>query len=339
MTQTNNPLRIGVLGASGIGQVHIRILHSLGTQVCAVLGSTELSAEQAAKAVAETCTHTVTPHWSLERLLDEDLDAVTIATPANCHFVQIQAALERGLPVFCEKPMFWDDACVPSVVASRLKKLRHRAKKLLFVNTSNTVFLDAVESSLPAPESVKTFTFRFHTNGPFQHTEIALDLLPHGLSMLLHFFGERTLSNFSWEPTKHRCRCRFHYGNCCVEFDFQEHPEIVKSLSFRLNDCEFERVQKGHGASYQVSLRDTNSGEMQVTEDPFVVYLSRFLESCRKQPSGCDDPFPLAAANMNLMAQCIELGRTVIESNCRHPPPPNLGESSVDSEGVLRDTR
>jgi predicted dehydrogenase len=42
---------------------------------------------------------------SFEELIDADLDGVVIATPSALHAAQCDAALERGLAVFCQKPL------------------------------------------------------------------------------------------------------------------------------------------------------------------------------------------------------------------------------------------
>ena len=42
---------------------------------------------------------------SLDDLLEEDLDGIVIATPSALHAEQAIAALERGLAVFCQKPL------------------------------------------------------------------------------------------------------------------------------------------------------------------------------------------------------------------------------------------
>ncbi|MBP2234690.1 putative dehydrogenase [Sinorhizobium kostiense] len=42
---------------------------------------------------------------SLEALLDQGLDAVVVATPSALHAAQSIVALERGLAVFCQKPL------------------------------------------------------------------------------------------------------------------------------------------------------------------------------------------------------------------------------------------
>src|SRR5690348_14492422 len=40
-----------------------------------------------------------------EMLREADLDAVVIATPSSAHAPMVRAALDRGLHVFCEKPL------------------------------------------------------------------------------------------------------------------------------------------------------------------------------------------------------------------------------------------
>lgn len=309
MNRSAGPLQIGVLGAGRIGQVHARILHSLGAQVCAVLGSSQDSSAQAARAVAEICGHEVRSCGSLDELLGEDLNGISICSPAEYHFEQILTAFDRRVPVFCEKPLFWDDSCTSSVVAKRLGELEAHPERRLFVNTSNTVFLDVAEASLPSFDSVKDFGFAFHTNGAFRGTDIAMDLLPHGLSLLLHAFGQQTLSDLRWQASENEYQCEFQYGDCAARFEFRESPDIERSLSFRFDECEFRRIQEGSGAGYRVFLENPQSGERLDAPDPFEVYLSEFLEFCRTQPSNRADRFESAAANMKLMAQCMDACR------------------------------
>jgi predicted dehydrogenase len=53
-----------------------------------------------------------------DELLDRDLEGVVIATPNALHADQALAALERGLPVFCQKPLGRDAAETRAVVAA-----------------------------------------------------------------------------------------------------------------------------------------------------------------------------------------------------------------------------
>jgi predicted dehydrogenase len=68
---------------------------------------------------------------SLDELLAEELDGVVIATPSALHADQAVAALERGLAVFCQKPLALDAAS-----ASRVVQAARAADRLLAVDMS-----------------------------------------------------------------------------------------------------------------------------------------------------------------------------------------------------------
>jgi len=70
--------------------------------------------EAAAKAAAEVGCDTV--EASLEEALQADIDGVVIATPSALHADQSLVALDRGLPVFCQKPLGRTEAETARVV-------------------------------------------------------------------------------------------------------------------------------------------------------------------------------------------------------------------------------
>jgi predicted dehydrogenase len=67
----------------------------------------------------------------LNDLLDDALDGVVIATPSALHAVQTRTALERGLAVFCQKPLARTRAEVEALVT-----LARRQDRLLAVDLS-----------------------------------------------------------------------------------------------------------------------------------------------------------------------------------------------------------
>ncbi len=93
--------RLGFLGVGWIGQRRMRsILESGAAEAVAVADASPAAAAAAASAV-EGCA--ALP--SLEALLERDLDGIVIATPSALHAEQATRALERGLAVFCQKPL------------------------------------------------------------------------------------------------------------------------------------------------------------------------------------------------------------------------------------------
>src|SRR3546814_15615705 len=53
---------------------------------------------------------------SLDALLEQPLDGIVIATPSALHAEQSIRALERGVPVFCQKPLGRTGAEVRAVI-------------------------------------------------------------------------------------------------------------------------------------------------------------------------------------------------------------------------------
>jgi predicted dehydrogenase len=92
--------RLGFLGVGWIGRNRMEALARSGVaEIAAVLDTVPENAE-AARTVA-SCTI----FESYDQLLDSGIDGIVIATPSALHAEQAAAALERGLAVFCQKPL------------------------------------------------------------------------------------------------------------------------------------------------------------------------------------------------------------------------------------------
>jgi predicted dehydrogenase len=93
--------RLGFLGVGWIGRHRMRaLLESGAADAVAVADAAPACAEQAA---AEVPGCAVAP--SLEALLELGLDGLVVATPSALHADQAVLALERGIAVFCQKPL------------------------------------------------------------------------------------------------------------------------------------------------------------------------------------------------------------------------------------------
>lgn len=98
----NNDLpRLGFLGLGWIGQHRMLALREAeACRVAAIADPSPEVRERARELVPEAAVAA-----SLDELLARDLDGIVIATPSALHAQQALAALERGLPVFCQKPL------------------------------------------------------------------------------------------------------------------------------------------------------------------------------------------------------------------------------------------
>ncbi len=91
-------MRVAVVGAGRMGQLHARLLTN--AKAVSELVVADADVDQA-KAVAEGLGAEVASD-PMDAL--ESVDAAVIATPAETHAVLVKAAVERGCPVLCEKP-------------------------------------------------------------------------------------------------------------------------------------------------------------------------------------------------------------------------------------------
>jgi predicted dehydrogenase len=94
-------MRLGFLGVGWIGRNRLEAVARSGVaEIVAVADSSRAHAE-AARAVAPGARL----YERYEDLLRQQLDGVVIATPSALHASQARLALERGLAVFCQKPL------------------------------------------------------------------------------------------------------------------------------------------------------------------------------------------------------------------------------------------
>ena len=92
-------LKIAVVGAGGMGTVHISNYAFIsGCKVTAVCDALETGRAKALEIGAA-------PYSDLGELLaNEDVDIVDVCTPSFLHYEQVLTALKAGRHVFCEKP-------------------------------------------------------------------------------------------------------------------------------------------------------------------------------------------------------------------------------------------
>src|SRR5919107_6363674 len=111
---SSKAMRVAVLGAGMIGEVHRRAAVLAGAEVAGVMASSP----ERSRAVAET--------WGAERafasideVAESDVDAVHICTPNSSHVPYAVRLMEAGKHVLCEKPLgvSRDDARQAAAVA------------------------------------------------------------------------------------------------------------------------------------------------------------------------------------------------------------------------------
>ena len=125
-----------------------------------------------------------------------DIDGVIIATPISTHAELALPLIERGIPVYIEKPV------TGSVdEAQRLFASAEKANSLVHVghiHLHNPAFVKAKELA-PALGRIRYLYFQGTNNGPFRNDASVLrDWLPHPLSMALSLLGATPWSVQAW---------------------------------------------------------------------------------------------------------------------------------------------
>ena len=93
--------RLGFVGLGWIGRNRLASVIEAGVAEIAAVHD----AQAGAAAEAQTVCPDAVLFSSFDELLRHDLDGVVIATPNRFHAEQAIAALEHGIPVFCQKPL------------------------------------------------------------------------------------------------------------------------------------------------------------------------------------------------------------------------------------------
>ena len=124
--QTDKPIRLAIVGTGARGWAHLAILKTLPQfQVTALADPTPANLARGASFAPGATTYS-----DYRKLLSErnDIDAVVVITPSFLHAEVTIAALDRGLPVLCEKPM---TTAVED--ATRMMEASRKSGKLLYI--------------------------------------------------------------------------------------------------------------------------------------------------------------------------------------------------------------
>ena len=102
-------LRVGIIGARGIGRHHANWWRLAGAEVVAFAGTSAASVAEAAAALQQLAGCAGRGYTDVGRMLAaERLDWVDVCSPPELHYGHVQAALSAGCRVLCEKPLLHD---------------------------------------------------------------------------------------------------------------------------------------------------------------------------------------------------------------------------------------
>jgi len=191
MKSNNKVIRVGVVGCGYWGPNLIRNLRqSPDCQLRKICDASEQRLKHMRRLYQDVATTT-----SYDDLLnDPEIDAIVIATPVRFHYSMAKAALTAGKHVFIEKPM-------ARTVAEGEELLELSKRKALVLMVGHTfLFSPAVRRMKEIIDSgdigeVQYISARRLNLGLFQKDiNVAWDLAPHDISIILHLLDETPVS-------------------------------------------------------------------------------------------------------------------------------------------------
>ena len=186
--------RLGFAGLGWIGRSRLRSVVDAGVAEIAAIQDVQAGAVDEAQQLSREAVQFA----SFDELLREDLDGIVIATPNCFHAEQSIAALERGIAVFCQKPLGRNSSETRKIVDAA-----RQADRLLGVDLSYRAIpaMRAVSDFVESGELGKVFAIdaKFHNGyGPdkawFRDFSLSgggcvLDLGSHLLDLALRPLG------------------------------------------------------------------------------------------------------------------------------------------------------
>jgi predicted dehydrogenase len=172
-------VRVGVIGAGGLGLHHVRILRDM--QGPDFAGFYESRPERAAQVSSELG---VRAHPTLDSLLDE-VDAVTIVVPTPAHHAVAEQVLARGIHAMIEKP-------IAATLEEADAMLALAAKHGAILQTGHVErFNRAIRAALPyvdAPRFIESNRLApFNPRGA--DVAVVLDLMIHDIDLVHTLVG------------------------------------------------------------------------------------------------------------------------------------------------------
>jgi hypothetical protein len=296
--------KILLVGGRGISEVFVRLLKKHNISEIGLISSTYETTKTNAKALTEKYKIIVSPLKDLGRnSINFSPQGVIIAAPNHCHEKYLTHFIKAGIPILCEKPLFWQEYISAKIINDYFKFLAEYKTSNLFLNTSNRFFAKAAKGQFPNLKESKSFELTFNTHGNAEYENIGIDLLPHAFSILHELFGFNCITQVKLNSSNVSFNAKFKYGKINVSFYLSENIKKAKYFGFSADKNKFERSQIGFGNTYSVYLLNKLNQQKIKLEDPFDTNIQRLLNLDKIQNFAVDD-FLLAQQNM---LDCFEI--------------------------------
>ena len=192
----NRPLRVGIVGARGIGKHHAKWFALAGCDVTAVYGRTAETANEAAAGLAELMGFQgkAFSDWSAFRR-EGGFEVCSVCSLMDAHGDQVRDLADDGRDILCEKPLVWRWNWTSSQILAEARAVVDYASQrnvILGVNAQYPAVLEGWaelhRQALGAEPIYEALHFVMETRGkqrtPHGASEAWIDLGPHPLALI-----------------------------------------------------------------------------------------------------------------------------------------------------------
>lgn len=322
--------RIGLIGArrarQGLGPYVARDLQVLGLEVTAVLGTSEATADEAVRQLADAYGIRAEPYADLERMLAAaPLDALAVLSPPATHEPHLEAALASRLHVLCEKPLIWGGADLSARGAALAEGFRSRGL-VLTENCQWPFTLPAFRALHPDAPPGPPSRFCMRLSPRPSGLELIGDSLPHVLSMLQALAPDPAaridgIRVEALSPALEDADLDFTYrgAGCAIAcaVALRHGPTQPRKASYSLDGRRAERVLRM--PDYTMELRDAERSVP--LSDPLTACLRRFAATLGEVLAGAPPPDPWPSAQrLRMLESLLGASRRVLGGPSRGAP-------------------
>ena len=266
-----------VLGPSGIGKAHVRVLADYGMKDIYLKGN---KFEPSRLKIMGLKKRNGVNFHNLRNLkgLKKKIEISCICTPVEKHLNHILLLKKICNRIIVEKPLIWKDKSKNNYEISK-KILKDKPEKKIFVNLPMISLANQLIKKVKM-KKIDNFDFNYFTAGKQNFNNIAVDLLPHAISFFLTL--KKSYKNIHIYKTikkRNSWKCNIKIDNCNCNFNFTQNKDIKSSkLSFKINNDFYARKQIKIGDNYQVSLIKNYSKKIRLN-NPLQEYLLSILKN------------------------------------------------------------
>ncbi len=332
----DTPLRVAVIGASGIGQHHARWYDLSGCEVVAFAGTSKDSCERTRERLASYFGFRGRTYQDVETMLqDETPDIVAVTSPYPMHRAHAVAALDAGAHVLCEKPFCWDkDKELDEIIADG-RAVVAKAKdagRLLGVSAQYPAgiphyraFYERVRGTWDPVTRISMEMEVKGRKGPKRREEIWADVAPHALSLVIGFLpdGRMDATTAVCEIDERENRAQFDYvsprGRCGVDLVLRDVDEGIPARRFGVNG--FLVDWEGHVVDDGIYRARLVHGRESLQCDDFLHILVDAFVACVRDSAG--RPVVSGADGLLGLEYQVELLRMARDRVSPRPPAPD----------------